>query len=441
MEDSYVIQGGNKLKGAVTISGAKNVALKVIIAGLMFRNRVILKNIPKIQDVYELLDLIKSLGGEAEFIDENIVSVNGSHLTSNKLDFLYASKIRVSFMMFAPLLYRFHEAFIPNPGGCRLGARSIDRIVSGLVALGISVAYDSSSGYYKASMNKKPRGEYHFPKPSHTGTELLIMMSVFCNGTVIIRNPALEPEIEDLITFLNEGGAKIVKHKEHIRIEGVTELVQRSPFGIVSDRNEAVTYAIAGIVTKGDVTVRSVSQHYFSFFISQLVQSGAGVEHVQDGVWRFYYKGKLKPSDVVTSPHPGFMTDWQPNWAVLMTQANGISTIHEKVFENRFSYVSELVKMGAKIDFYQPKVSDPETFYHFNYNKKAHADQAIRISGPNRLHNGVMNISDLRAGATLAIAALSASGESVINGASIIERGYENFTGKISALGGIIKKV
>lgn len=441
MEDSLLIRGGKPLSGEIVLSGAKNVALKVTIAALLFQGKVMLRNIPRINDIFEIFSLIHKLGGKAEFVGPNEVVIDPKNLSIHKLDFIYASKIRTSFMFFAPLLYRFNKALIPNPGGCRLGARSIDRIVDGLRSFGIEVEYDSSTGYYCAEMIQKPFGEYTFVKPSHTGTELLIMMSVFCKDSITIHNCALEPEIDDLIHFLNLSGAEIKKEGSTITVRGVKKLVQKAPYTIVSDRNEAVTYAIAGIITKGDITIHTVSEQYISSFIDKLKEVGAGVENKKKDSWRFYYSGALKPSDIITNPHPGFMTDWQPNWALLMTQADGISTIHERVFENRFSYVDELVKVGAKIEFFQPEVKNITSFYHFRYDEKKSHKQAIKIYGPQRLHNGVLNIADLRAGATLALAGLITEGETVINNLSILERGYENFVKKVMNLGGDIKKI
>ena len=204
MEDAYIIHGGNTLKGVVSVSGAKNVSLKAIIASLMMSNKVILRNVPRIKDVFELLGLIQNLGGKANFIGKNTVGRDGSGINTNKVDFLYASKIRVSFMMAVPLLYKFGEAYVPNPGGCRIGARPIDRIIKGMESLGINVEYDSKSGYYHLKMKSPPKGEYSFTKSSHTGTETLIILSVFSKGKVLIKNTALEPEIDELIKFLNQ---------------------------------------------------------------------------------------------------------------------------------------------------------------------------------------------------------------------------------------------
>lgn len=441
MEDAFIISGGKPLKGEINLSGAKNVALKAVVAALLFEGKVILKNIPRIRDIFELLHLIQTLGGKAEFVDSNTVLIDAKDLKENKLDFLHASKIRVSFMLFAPLLYRFQEASIPNPGGCRIGARPIDRIVNGMKDLGIEVSYNSETGYYQACLKGKPEGTYRFEKPSHTGTELMILLSVFCKDTITVGNCALEPEIDDLISFLNEGGAQIKRVGPDIVIKGVNKLEQKKPYRIVSDRNEAVTYAVLAMVTKGDITLGAIPEDYMKTFNDVMIKIGAGVEGIKNNRFRYFYKGPLSAHDILTDVHPGFMTDWQPNFAVMMTQAQGVSIIHERVFENRFSYVEELVKVGAKIEFIYPEIDEPSSFYMFNWDVEKKHNQAIKIYGPQELHNGVLMIADLRAGATLAIAALSAHGESVINGASILERGYENFEGKITSLGGEIKKV
>lgn len=441
MEDAYIIQGGKKLSGTVMLSGAKNIALKTIIASLLFEGEVILENIPRINDVFELLDLINKLGGQAKFVKKNTVKVIGQLVKSNRVDLLHASKIRVSFMMFAPLLYQFGQCFIPNPGGCRLGARSIDRIVDGLKKLGIKINYDSSTGYYEAIMTQKPSGAYVFDKPSHTATELLIMMSVFCQGAITLDNVAQEPEIDDLIAFLNEAGAKIEKKDNQIIIHGVAQLKQKKVFVVGSDRNEAITYAVMALVTKGDIVISPIKEKVIKTFIDKVKEIGGGVERINENSWRFYYVNKLKASMIETTPHPGFMTDWQPPWAVLMTQAQGDSTIIERIFENRFAYVEELKKLGALINYIDLQIGQPEKYFFFNYEPTKEYRQAIKIQGNEKMHGGVLSIADLRAGATLVIACLVADGESVVSGASILERGYEDFVGKVRVLGGQIKKV
>ncbi|MCL4364265.1 UDP-N-acetylglucosamine 1-carboxyvinyltransferase [Patescibacteria group bacterium] len=440
MEDSYIIHGGRKLKGEVVLSGAKNAALKMIIASLLFEDKVILNNVPKINDVEELLHLIRSLGAKADFVAPNVVEVDSQPLKSNRVDLLHASKIRVSFMLFAPLLYKFGNCFVPNPGGCRIGARPIDRIVDGMKALGVTVKYNSETGFYEVAMPKKPSGSYRFSKPSHTGTELLIMLSVFGKGKIVLENCASEPEIDSLIEFLNGSGAKINKIDGRVEIEGVSSLKFSRPFEIVSDRNEAVTYVTLALATKGSLSLKSIVPDHIATFIEKLKQSGADIK-IENGEIFFGSNSQLRAVDIETIPHPGFMTDWQPNWAVLMTQAKGSSTIVERVFENRFSYVEELKKLGAKITFVDKKISNPETYYFFNYKKNEIYRQMIKIEGPVDLHGGVLTVADLRAGASLATAALAASGESAVNGVSILERGYEDFVGKVRKLGGEIRKI
>ena len=421
------------------MSGAKNIGLKVLIAALLFEGKVELHNIPRIKDIMELIELLKHLGVKIDF-SGNSVTIDPSNLSLNKVDMLYASKIRASFLLFAPLLYKFAKAEIPDPGGCRIGARSIDRVVEGLGALGITLDYHSNTGYYTATMNSKPRGSYSFQKSSHTGTELLIMMSVFGNGQIVIENAAKEPEIDDLMNFLNQSGAKIVRNENNITIEGVQKLHQEKPYSIAADRVEAFTYAVAGIATKGDVIISSIPKNYLSSGIEVLKKAGAGVEELAEDSWRFYYK-PLQAVNVETTPYPGFMTDWQPLLAVLMTQAIGKSIIHERIFENRFSYVEELRRLGAKIEYIDYLVENPASHYFYNYDPQKQYQQTIQITGPQNLHGGVLTMSDIRAGATLAVAALVASGESYLRDVHQMERGYEDFEKKIQELGGEIKKI
>ena len=441
MEDAYSIHGGKPLKGNVQLSGAKNAALKMVIGALLFDGKVTLNNVPRIRDLDELLHLFTELGATAEFIDANTVVIDGTGLNTNTVDLLHGSKIRSSFLLFAPLLKRFKEAHIPNPGGCRIGARPIDRIMNGLKELGGVVEYDHATGYYHGKLAQKTHGTYTFEKPSHTGTEFMIMLSVFAEGTVHIHNAALEPEIDDLISFFNEGGAQIHRDGSSIIVNGVTSLVQKKPYTIVSDRNEAVTFAVLGLITKGDVTVGPINPELLSTFIYEVKKCGGGVEIINPNKIRFHYIGPFTASQIETEPHPGFMTDWQQNWVVLMTQAQGISTVHERVFENRFAFVSELQKLGANIEYDTTPVPNAKQYYHFTYDPEKVYKQAIKIYGPQQLHSGVLTVTDLRAGATLAIAALLVPGESIVNGVSILERGYERFVEKVTELGGDIKRL
>lgn len=445
MRDAFVVQGGEALKGDVQLSGAKNVALKVLIASLLFENAFTFENIPHIRDVEELVNLMSKLGVSAKFTRKDTLTVDPRGLSDHTVGFLHGCRIRTSFMLFAPLLYRFGKANLPNPGGCRLGARPIDRHIDMLKSFGVQVEYDSKSGYYRAKVKgtRISATKYRFDKPTHTGTELAIMIACLASGESVIQNAAREPEIDDLINLLNRAGAAIKKFDSEIHVKGVPKLQSiEEPYKIMYDRNEAPTYASFGLATRGDIVVRGVLQNEIKHFVDKVIEVGGGVENVDGGV-RFYYKGELKCANVVTKPHPGFMTDWQGPWAVLMTQAYGESTIHETVFEQRFGYVEELKKLGAHIEFFQPNIKNGKRLYQFNVDgiDKGKLSQAIKIQGRTKLHNGVLNVSDLRAGATLLIAAAVAGGESVVNGASVIDRGYEDIDKKLRMLGAKIKRV
>jgi UDP-N-acetylglucosamine 1-carboxyvinyltransferase len=433
--DSIIVHGGTRLCGTVQVSGAKNVALKVIFSALLLEGDVILENIPRITDVDSVLYLINGLGGKASFTGENIVTVNGDQVHSNAVDLLYGSKIRASFLLFAPLLWKFGKAEIPNPGGCRLGARPIDRVVKAMEMLGVKVTYCSETGFYVATMREQPRGKCFFEKQTHTGTELLIMLAARSSNPIEIQNAASEPEIDELITFFNRAGAKIFREGTSIFCKGASRLVSHTPFRVQGDRNEAVTYAVAGLVTKGEVCVCGMKSKDLATFITCTKEAGADVEVLSDTSVKFKYTKPLKAVDITTDVHPGFMTDWQPLWTVLMTQAQGTSIIHERMFENRFAYVRELKKLGADIEFIDLAVSDPKVFYHFNYDGKKKYHQAIKVTGPQNLHNAVLQISDLRAGATLIIAALATPGLSVVNGVTHVHRGYERIIEKLRYLG------
>ena len=441
-EDAYIVDGGHTLKGYVNLSGAKNVALKVIIASLLFDNEVYLENIPQIRDVMELIHLVRELGVRVKFVEDNTLYIDPRTLKKNKVSFLHASKIRVSFMLLVPLMLRFPEVFVPNPGGCRIGARPIDRVIEGLQALGATIDYNSESGYYRGKLISKIEGYYRFSKPTHTGTETLILLAAFTGSEVVIDNAAMEPEIDELIRFLNQAGASIVRDGEKIRVSKrkIKKLIQKRPFRIGYDRNEAITYAALAGVTKGQITISPIEERLIKRFILEAKKAGVGVKKDRDG-WTFFYNGTLKPVSIETSPYPGFMTDWQPLWAVMMTQADGTSFISERIFENRFSYIPELSKLGAQIKFVDKLIKDPERYYFFNYQRGKKYNQTIEIKGITPLHNGVLELKDLRAGATLLVAALSAPGESVVKGARILERGYENVVKKMRAVGARIKKV
>lgn len=435
MDDKFIITGGKKLTGTTQVSGAKNVALKALVAACLTTDEIIIENIPLISDLFTMVDIIKELGGSVKKEDHKLI-VNLPNFLKTKIDLENGAEIRTSALFMSPLLARMGEAVIPNPGGCRIGARPIDRTVEGLQAMGVEIEYRSSDGFfYMKAPNGLKGADYTFKKSTHTGTETLLMAAVLAKGVTTLRNAAQEPEIDELISFLSKMGAQIVKRDERtIEITGVGRL-HGATLKIGPDRNEAVTLAIAAIITKGDVFIENIKKTDIFEFVKKLEEIGGGVEVRDDGI-RFFYKGEISSTNIETSAYPGFMTDWQAPWAVLMTQATGASIIHERVYESRFSYVWELQKMGAEIELFNPVVENPEEYYNFNIeDDKKGNKHAAKITGPTELHNGVVTITDLRAGATLVLAALAAKGESVIKEVHHLDRGYEKFEDRLNNLG------
>ena len=438
---SYVIDGGVPLVGDIKLSGSKNIALKVIIASLLFEDEVILENIPKINDVLVLIELINYLGASAAFIDKNTLKISSKSLNKNEVDLFFGSKTRVSFILFAPLLHKFNHAKIPNPGGCRIGARPIDRVLEGLNALGVSAFYDHNTGYNDAKISELRDSTYTFPKPSVTGTELLIMFAAIGKSRkTILENCVLEPEVDNLINFLNTSGADVIRNGHQIIINSVPTLSRKNPFTIQIDRIEASTFAVATLVTKGHTRLWPYEIPYVDPFFQALEKTGAKIQ--KEGKYlKIEYDGPLKSVDVTTGPFPDFPTDSQPLWTILMTAAHGTSILHEKMFEGRFAYTEELKKLGAKIEFVDFPLKNPSDWYQFNYDSSKAYRQTISVTGPTILHNGVLKAADLRAGASVVVAALSAKGESVINQAENIDRGYEDIVSKLTLVGAKLKKV
>lgn len=438
----FVIDGGKPLKGEVIVSGAKNVALKVLLTPLLTDKQVVIENIPLITDFYLMVKIINNLGVETKiFKNKHEIVMRNKNLKHFKIPLEMGACLRTSSMLIAPLLARLGKAQVPNPGGCRIGARPIGRHIKGLEKMGAKIRYLPQNGYFHAEAKKLLGTHYCFPKNTHTGTETLILAAVLADGETILENAAQEPEVDDLINILSQMGAKIRRvEPRKIVIKGVKKL-EGGRFKIMPDRNEVVTFAIAGLATKGDILIKGTQRENLRAFLEKLDEVEAGWEPIDQIRTRFFFKGPLKATEVITAPHPGFMTDWQAPWAVLMTQAQGESLIHETVFENRLLYARELKKLGAKFKFFNPRVKNPRQFYNFNWGDNDPSYfHAIRILGPTPLHNGVLEITDLRAGATLVLASLVAQGKSFIYGIHHIDRGYEEIEKRLKKLGAKIKR-
>ncbi len=435
-----MVHGGTPLRGEIAVAGAKNVALKAFASAILTDEEVVIHNVPLIADVHCMLDVLTSLGIKVD-INGHTVRIQSKSLKSTTVPLDVGARLRTSSLVAGPLLARYGAARIPNPGGCRIGARPIDRHIRGLAEMGAEISYHPDDGYFYLRADTLHGAGFEFEKNTHTGTEALILAAVLAEGETVLKNAAAEVEVDDLISLLTGMGATIKRTKEReIVIYGVKKL-HGVEYSLMPDRNEEVTFALAAAVTSGDVLVHHSRRAHLGAFLEAFSSAGGQYEAVDASTTRYRQIGPIKPTDIVTLPHPGFMTDWQAPWALYMTQANGISTMHETVFESRFSYVSELRKMGAQIEYYDPPVKNPEIYYNFNWSdRRSGYHQGIRITGPTPLHDAVVEIDDLRAGATVLLAALTAGGTSYIHGVEQIDRGYENIEERLRKLGARIER-
>jgi len=435
----FIIHGGKPLKGAVRVGGAKNSSFKLMIASLLAQGESKLLDISRISDVETTKKVIKTLGGKVKSPGKGTVFVNPDKVKTYKIPKEFGYKSRASIMFAAPLLSRFGQASLPYPGGDPIGKRPVERHLQGLKALGAKVK--STNSFVHLSCRNLKGARYRFIKNTHTGTETLIMAAAKAKGTTILENAALEPEVDDLIEFLNEMGARIKRlPNQKIKIEGVKKL-KGVIHKTIPDRNEVVSYACAALATKGDVIIENAEEKHLQAFLKKIKETGGRFETGCYGI-RFWYQKPLKATDISTAPHPGFMTDWQALWTTLMTQAKGESRIIETIYEYRLGFTRDLVKMGAKIELFNPKVKNPEKFYNFNLeDDKPQYFHAAKVFGPTPLKGMELAIPAIRAGATLTLAALIAKGKSTLSGIEHIDRGYEDLDLRLRKLGAEIKRV
>lgn len=408
--------------GRISVGGAKNTAFKAMIAALLADEPSVLENVPEVEDVRLVAQTIESLGGSVERLDLTTWVLDPRPLRSSCVEACPVARTRASPLLMIPLLVRFGEATVPLPGGDRIGRRPLDRLLAGIVALGAEVEQRPNHLHVRAERLRGTR--YRFPKNTHTGTEAMLLAAARAEGETVLENAAQEPEVDDLIVFLNAMGAHIRRvDARTILISGVPRL-RGARHRVMPDRNEAVTFACAALVTQGEITIEGVRMPDVHAFAAVLDEIGAGSACLGT-TWRVWHRGPLRPTVIRTAPHPGFMTDWQPLIAPVLTQAQGVSVIHETVFEDRFHYARELQRMGAQIEFFNPEVADPDTVYNFNLeDDRPEFFHAIRIFGPTPLRAASVRAADIRGGAALVLAALAARGESVVEGIEHLERGY-----------------
>jgi UDP-N-acetylglucosamine 1-carboxyvinyltransferase len=433
----FIIQGGKPLFGKVKIGGAKNASYKLIIASLLTDQKVTLKNIANIGDVVITRAVAQSLGAKTK-ASNNTLTIESQHLSNFKVEEKIGQKSRCSTVFAAPLLVRFGKAQVPFPGGDKIGCRPIDRHLRGLKSLNIDFCQKGIN--YFLQTKGIIGSNYRFEKNTHTGTETLIMVASLAKGETLLKNASQEPEVDELITFLNKMGGKIKRVAPRtIKIIGVKKL-HGTTHTLMPDRNEAVSFAVAALATKGDIFIENIKAGPLTAFLRKVKEAGGGYEIKNHGL-RFFYQQPLRSCNITTSPHPGFMTDWQPLWTTLMTQAQGKSKIVERIHNFRFHFVADLKKMGAKITLFNPKVQNPDRFYNFNlFDDKKEYFHAAEVSGPSLLKPIKTKVSDIRAGATLVLAALIAKGKSTLSDIYHIDRGYEHLDLKLKKLGANIKR-
>lgn len=415
--DQYVIKGGNPLVGEVEIGGAKNAALAILAASIMTNETVVVDNLPDVRDINVLLEAMEEIGAQVERVDRHTVKINGSHIGNFSVDYEYIKKIRASYYLLGALLGKYKRAEVPLPGGCNIGSRPIDQHLKGFKALGADVKIEY--GFIVAEAERLHGSHIYLDVVSVGATINIMMAASMAEGSTVLENAAKEPHVVDVANFLNSMGANIKgAGTDVIRIKGV-ERFHSTEYSIIPDQIEAGTFMFAAAATKGDVTVKNVIPKHLEATTSKLLEIGCEIEELDDAVRVVCSKG-LKSTNVKTLPYPGFPTDMQPQITVTLGLSAGTSIVTESIFENRFKYVDELTRMGASI--------------------KVESNTAI-IDGVGRYTGASITAPDLRAGAALVIAALSADGITTIDDIKYIERGYEDFHLKLQGLGAQIEKV
>lgn len=415
--DKLCVAGGGRLEGTIRASGSKNGTLAIMAAALLAKGRTVLTNVPRIGDIYTMVEVLRSLGAECEINGANVVAIDATELRSSEAPYDLVRRMRASFNVLGPLVARKGYAKVAMPGGCDIGARPIDFHVKGIQALGAFV--NTEHGFVEAEAGVLRGAEVYLDFPSAGATQHIMTAASLADGVTTIQNAAMEPEIVDLAKYLTAMGAKIEgAGTTTIRIEGVKELIA-ADHDIIPDRMEAGTYAVAAAMTKGDVRIEGVVHKHLEPFLSKLRETGAVVTADECCV-RVRANARPMATDVVTMPHPGFPTDMQQPFVALLSIAEGTSIITENVYERRFKYIGELTRMGADI--------------------KQDGRTAV-VKGVERLTGAPVTATDLRAGAALVVAALAAEGASEIIGVEHIDRGYECLIDKLITLGAEVERV
>jgi UDP-N-acetylglucosamine 1-carboxyvinyltransferase len=416
--DKFVITGGTPLQGEIPTSGSKNSALPALAAALLTDEPVTLRRIPRVRDIRTMQRLLVDIGAQLEEND-GAVRLHTPHIVCPEAPYELVKTMRASSLVLGPLVARSHRARVSLPGGCNIGARPIDLHIFGLERLGATI--HQAHGYIEAEAPDGLRGAVvEFQRITVTGTEDLMMAAVLAKGETVLRNAAREPEVTDLAALLTKMGAKVEgAGTSEIRIQGVEKL-SGADHAIIPDRIEAGTFIIAGAITGGDLAVTECQPEHLDALVSKLQQAGSRVTREGGDAVRVRPNGKVRSADMTTEEYPGFATDLQAQYMALMTQGDGIAIISETIFENRFMHAQELARMGANIRIDGRKAM---------------------VAGPRELTGAGVIASDLRASASLVLAALVARGETVIDRVYHIDRGYESIEEKLARVGAQISRV
>ncbi len=431
MPEKFAIEGGRALRGEVLIRGAKNAATKMMIATLLTEEPCRLKNFPLLGDTEITAELLRAVGSSIGYQSDGVTLCTPA-VTSSRVKAL-SRKNRIPILALGPLLARVGVAEVPVLGGDSIGARPVNFHLDALSKMGANI--EISDSLYRAETSGLKGADIALPYPSVGATENVILAAVLAKGKTVIRNAAVEPEVVDLIKMLQNMGAIIELGTERkVAVEGVSRL-HGVEHAILPDRNEAVSFATAAIATGGKVFVRGAVHEHLITFLNTLSRIGASFRVEPRGI-AFWSGQPLKAVEIQTDTHPGFMTDWQQPLAVLLTKAEGKSVIHETVYEDRFGYTQDLIKMGANVTLENGCQGDlPCRFRGKTYN------HTCIINGPTELHGERIAIPDIRAGIATVIAALSARGASEITGIEHIDRGYERIDERLRSLGANIERI
>ena len=431
----YLIEGGIPLRGEVRLSGAKNAVTKLMVASLLTDDPCRLRNVPReLGDVTITEKVLRALGAQVDWPEDDIVTLRTPEITNTVIPLELGRKNRLAILTAGPVLHRAGRAVIPTPGGDRIGPRPINYHLAGLEQMGAVV--EERDGLYHLRTSGLTGASIELPFPSVMATETLLIAATLAKGITIIQNAAIEPEILDLVKFLQKMGAIIEQRVDRkIVVEGVDRL-HGAEHAVLSDRNEAVSLAIAAYLTKGDVRLLGADQGTLLTFLNTLYRVGLDFAVEDDGIRFFGTDQPPRPIALETDVHPGFMTDWQQPFTVLLTQARGMSVIHETIFDDRFGYTYELNRMGADTALFHKCLGELECRF-----KERHILHSCIVRGPTPLCAADLVMPDIRAGASYLLAALCAQGTSRVRGIEHIERGYDRLHVKLKSLGARIERV